>query len=484
MAGKGAEVADQWRALLDEAGVTPQKPQHTAAASAVAGFGQGVSSGFTDELGAAVDTAISKVPGVRNLAESINSAGGGHPGLSPLTSDVPYQQRVDEYRNRNRDMRDQNGGAFLGGQVAGAAAQTAAPGIGLATAPTKAGMAISGAAQGAGAGLGYNERPEDLPKDTAIGTVTGGVGGALGGAAQRFAAGAGARNDARALGELGVTAKTAGKATVRNGQIASHADDVIALLRKAPDLKAAAGDPRKVVAATQAGIRPLAEKTASIYAAADGATKLGGIEQPALLGPLNQVLAKAEGAGASKQYVNRLRGVIDQVRALAVPVEGQAAQQGSRITVVPSKKLREFVTTQLAPTASESETGAAQAVDDAAVALKDALHGFVGKNLGAPQKAELQALDKDISTHKIIEQAALRQFDGSRYKVTTPKPVDAAKRAAGAAVDKVAAAPGVRTAEDTARRTTVQRFLDAVNANDPDGGKQALVDGIFGDYAQ
>jgi hypothetical protein len=480
-------VADEWRALLDEAGVTPTPPQHTAAASAAAGFGQGISSGWTDELGAAVDTGLSKIPGVRNLAESLNQAGGGHPGLSPLTADVPYQQRVDEYRARNTQMRDQHPVASAGGQLVGTAAQAFAPVIGAARAPTIAGTAASGAVQGAGAGLGYNENPEDAAKDTLVGTGVGAAAGTLGGVAQKFAAGAPARNEARQLNTFGVTPKVAGKAQARGGLIASRSDDVINLLRKAPDIKAAAGDPAKVVAAVDKSLQPLTARTQQIYAATDAATKLGGMEQPQLLGPLNQALAKAEGSGADVAYVNRLRRVIDQVRSLAVPVAGAEAQKGSQVTVIPTAKLRAFITDKLAPTTHESETGAAQAVDDAAVVLKDALHGFVGKQSGAATAKELQALDKDVSTHLILKEAAARQFDKTRYTAPTPKPVDAAKRAVGAGLDAVAGAGGsqpARTLEEGARRLTVQRFLDAVDADDRDAGVKALEEGIFGDYGK
>ncbi|HET7036592.1 MAG TPA: hypothetical protein VFI42_12990 [Thermomicrobiaceae bacterium] len=467
-------------APLDE----PTAPEHSTVAAGTAAFGQGLSGGWTDELGAGVDTAISKVPGLRDVAEKVNEMGGGHPGLSPLNKDVPLDQRLAEYRQRNADMRAQHPVASGVGQFTGGVTQAFAPGIGAARAATLPGVVASGAATGAAAGAGFNENPDTLAAETVRGAGIGAALSAAGYGVQKFLAGAPARNDARQLGKLGITPKDAGPASVQGGQISSRADDLVSLVKRDPGLRAAAGKPREVVAAIDKSLQPLAAETSKVYGAADAAAPRGGMEPPELLGPLNQVIASAK--GASVAYKNRLKQVVNQVMDLAQPATGQAVQGGGTAKIIPAKTVREFISRQLAPTASESETGAAQAVDDAAVALKTALRGYVGKNVSPEAATALASTERDISTYLTVQRAALRQYDKSTYAVPTPQPMRAAKRAAGAAIDKVAGAPvgAGRTlgpvATEGAQRFVMQRVEDALKANDPDAATGAVKDGIFG----
>jgi hypothetical protein len=446
----------------------PEPVEHSAPSAAVAGFGQGISSGWTDELGAAVDTGLSKLPGpLARAAESANAAGGGHPGLSPLTAPLTLDQRIAEYRARNAEMRQQHPVASGAGQVAGTVAQAFAPVLGAARAPTLAGSAASGALQGAGAGAGFNENPDTLGAETLRGAGVGAALGAAGYGVQKYMAGAPARNDARQLNDLGVTPKDAGKSVAVGGEVKSNADDLLSLVRRDPGLRAGAGNPKAIVAATAKGMEPLAQETAGIYA------KAGEMPLADLKAGLDAVTAA--NATAPTAYLNRVKAAGKQLEALA----GGTSNVGA-------KQVREFITSRLAPTATESQNGSAQAVNDAAVALKDVLRGHVGTVLGPEAASRLAAAEKDISLYKRVEGAALRQVDKATFAVPTPQPLRSAKRGAQAAVDAAAGVrvPGGRTAGSVVAsgvgRMVGQRVTEALAAGKEDDAHEAVRDGIFG----
>jgi hypothetical protein len=465
-----AFVADEEARKAGGGGAPPVSP----VTAGTVGFGQGVSLGFSDELGAAIDTGISKIPGLRHVAEGINALG-GHPGLSPLTADLSYEQRRDEYRQRNADMRSQRPIATAAGQVAGGIAVSPVLGPGsAASTPVRLGAL---AAEGAATGVGVNERPEEMLSDIGKGAAINTAFGIPGIAAQKYIAGAPARNEARQLKQLGVSSTTAGRAKVKDGELASHTDDVVELLKRSRPLRQAAGDPRRVVEATQANIAPLAKRTGEIYAAADAATSFGGMDPVAARKVLNTAIDKAVSSGAPKATISRLKAIVDQVEALEEARPWQTAAGSGTARVIPSEKLRTFVTDRLKPTQAETQSGAAEAVTDAAVALKGLIAKHVGKAAG-----ELDQLNKEISTNLIVQQAALKKFDATRNAVPQPRATikQSVQAAGGKALDKLAARPGAAAVESGARRAVTQQVIDYAAADDRERATKMLEQEIFG----
>lgn len=479
---------EEWQSFLREeaagvpaqdAAATPPAPKYAGASPATAAFGQGVSLGFSDELGAAVDTGISKIPGVRNFAEAINSLGGGHPGLSPLTDpSLTYDQRRDQYRQRNAEMRQQAPIQTIAGQTAGAVA--ASPLLGPGSSASFGTRLAATGLEGTAAGVGVNERPEDIGKDMARGAAFGLAGGLFGNIAQRYIAGAPARGDARTLQAYGVTPKAAGRAKVKGGEISSGSDDVIALVKGDKALRAARGNPRAIVEANEAALRPLNARTSQIYSAADDAVG-GGMDPVAVRQAVNAQLDKAISGGAPRTVTNRLKQVLDQVEALEVAIPWRTAGGSGTKRVIPSEKLRAFITDRLKPTDAEVKSGTAKAVDQAAIALKNALSKHVGK--AAP---ELEQLNKEISTRLVLQEAAAKRFDATRYHLPGARPTlkQSAQAAAGRAADAVINAPGVgaRTASNVeagARRAVVQGVVDAAHAKDDQRALRMLEQDIF-----
>lgn len=169
--------------------------------SKVESFAQGAISGgtlsFADEVQAALDTAVSKIPGVRTAAEASRSLVARHlPASEHLPVDNPdltYQQRRDFLRRKGHEAEVANPKAYLAGElVGGTAPALAVPGV--AGAKTIGQVAKVGAKAGAilGAGGGLGASDADLThgdvvealRDTLVGAGTGAVGGAvIGGAA-------------------------------------------------------------------------------------------------------------------------------------------------------------------------------------------------------------------------------------------------------------------------------------------------------------
>lgn len=158
---------------------------------------QGASLGWGDEIAAAADTLISKIPGVRSAAEYLAPAAGGRGGsLSYTDPNVTYQQRRDAYRATNAAAKEAHPYAYGGGEVAGGIATAFAPGMTLAKGAGALKVGAQGAALGGAAAAGESEAKDvkGLLKDTAEGAAIGGVGGAVlhkaaGGAAKILAKG-------------------------------------------------------------------------------------------------------------------------------------------------------------------------------------------------------------------------------------------------------------------------------------------------------
>jgi len=76
---------------------------------------QGASMGFGDEAAAAIDTAVSHVPGLRMLAQKLHSS--DLPAID--NPDLTYQQRREAYREKNRAAQEANPLTYLGGEIGG-----------------------------------------------------------------------------------------------------------------------------------------------------------------------------------------------------------------------------------------------------------------------------------------------------------------------------------------------------------------------------
>lgn len=138
---------------------------------------QGASLGFGDEIAASVDSLVSKIPGVRNVAQAFQS-----PDLPALTDpNVTYQQRRDAYRGKNKAAEDAHGGLYTAGELAGGLATTAVPGLGALKGAGAVKTGLQAAAIGGAAALGTSNKSTvgGLAQDTGVGALEGGVGGAL-----------------------------------------------------------------------------------------------------------------------------------------------------------------------------------------------------------------------------------------------------------------------------------------------------------------
>jgi hypothetical protein len=148
-----------------------KRRKHTVAESALKGAEQGLTFGFADELGAALQGGLAALT----------------PGMSAAET---YRQARDDNRRRYAKAQEDNSTAYLVGEIGGGVLAPV-PGAGAAVQGAKflprAAQAIkSGAKMGAAYGLGASDA--DLTRgevgeavvDTALGTVLGGAGGGVG----------------------------------------------------------------------------------------------------------------------------------------------------------------------------------------------------------------------------------------------------------------------------------------------------------------
>src|SRR5262245_49917759 len=102
----------------------------------------GASMNFGDEVAAVIDTATSKIPGVRTVAQKLHSD--DLPSLE--NPDVSYSERRNAYRQKNSQAQAANPRAYLAGELAGGiATAVAVPGGGAGAAKTIGQIAKAGA---------------------------------------------------------------------------------------------------------------------------------------------------------------------------------------------------------------------------------------------------------------------------------------------------------------------------------------------------
>lgn len=176
-ASPGGLTDDQVAAAPSAPAEAAPAPTPSRAEAVGRGALQGASLGFGDELAASVDSLVSKVPGVRNVAQAFQSS-----DLPALTDpNVTYAQRRDAYRTKNKAAEDAHGGLYTAGEVGGGLATTALPGLGAIRGAGAVKVGLQAAGVGGLAALGASDKStvSGLAKDTGIGAVEGGVGGAL-----------------------------------------------------------------------------------------------------------------------------------------------------------------------------------------------------------------------------------------------------------------------------------------------------------------
>ena len=311
-------VPQKYQALFDEA--EPTVPDVSKSESFVRGGLQGATSNFGDELAAGIDTAVSKIPGVRNIAQLLHSD--SLPAVD--NPDLTYAQRRDAYRHANSQAEEANPLTYMGGNLAGAAVQQ------LALPQLKAGAAIKtlaarGAAEGAAAGLGGSTAEDvgGMAKDALVGGAAGAVTAAavgkllhnaVGGAPERET-----RDIATAVSEVdGVKAGAKPAKWVR-----AQAESIKDALNKPEnaEIRAAMDTPKKAI--------PLAQERLSQLRAAvrepamdelQGIT--GGPTAGKLIKPFRDELQKLESGGPggrgvtnSEPMKNFLRSKIDDMES-------------------------------------------------------------------------------------------------------------------------------------------------------------------------
>ncbi len=160
-----------------------------------------------------------------------------------------------------------------------------------------------------------------------------------------------------------------------------------------------------------------------------------------------EAAGKLSPAAAARVLARGFREEAGRASAEAQELTDESARvsQGVPVPVVKASALRKFITDKLEPTGGEKLSGAAKAVQDAALSLKSQLMKHVGKSAG-----ELDELNRKVSTYAIIEDGALRAYDKARYAPPAPGTI---KDQLVKARDKTAGVPGV--AEATVRQGAV-----------------------------
>lgn len=143
---------------------------------------QGASLGWQDEVAAAADAAIAKVPGVRNAAEYLaDKAGGRGASLDYTNPNLTYADRRDAYRRLNDAAQQQHGKLYGTGEVLGGLATAAGPGMSLAKGAGALEVGGQGALLGTAAGAGESKATDagGVARDALESGAAGGIGGAV-----------------------------------------------------------------------------------------------------------------------------------------------------------------------------------------------------------------------------------------------------------------------------------------------------------------
>lgn len=438
----------------------PAVPSVSGGQSFARGGLQGATSGWSDELAARIDQGVSKVPGLRDLADQLRAPGG------PPISDpnVSYEARRDFYRGLNDRAQRANPKAYLGGVVAGGVAQQAIPIVG--ELPAAAGGALAGA--GFSTANDVKGVTDDALRGAALaegGKLLGQAGGAV---VQKVVQAAPAAVMAGVEKTIGAMSRAKGSA-----RLWAQRGRVMDAIKSDPELRAAIGNPTKI-ADVVARRTPIAnEATDKIYAAADeAAAKEATAEaRTAAEGAANmkadRLVAKGERAraraakagspvGAVEEIAakeagkagdevgeadvlasvpikepkavpggikpDEVTGALEKIRNRAVAESRDGAQAraidkaiedfkgglGTRYARVPAAKIRAWLSDRLAPTrpldrdSSEGEKAIAEAYDAVHTLLSD----YVAKHLGEDAAKALQKQNDALTAYSVLSEVA------------------------------------------------------------------------------
>ena len=403
-----------------------QHPDYGADVAATVGAGQGLTAGWSAKGGALVDTFLSKAPpALRAKIEEMNAANGGHPGLSPLTDDLTYSQRLGEYNQRNTDLHATHPGATLGGQLGGGLVLGAgAPGA----VPTSMGGAIGrGAAGGAIAGAGYSKGDPTTKEgllDTGVDAAVGaGVGGTLSAAGQAIGNVTGNAQERIDKRTIRAAAKDAG--AYEQKTIVEKAPTFAKVISEEPEVKAALGDPKKMQAALAPRLDALSKDNDGIYAGALAAsTKAGGGGLPD--GGIQSVIdhVRDEFKAGTKAQLSKIDAVEDQIKRLGDNPDPKA--------------VRKFISDYLhGPGMASNPLHAGETTDTQQVlnaigdGVKDKLHAYVDLHSAPGTLERLEANNEKIHVLSTLRDATKEQ----RFAVE--KPGGEAKGGIGNMVGKI-----------------------------------------------
>lgn len=441
---------------------------------------QGVTSGWGDEIAAGIDTAASKIPGLRSFAQSLHD-----PKLPPIDNpDVPYAQRRDAYRAANQAAHEQNPKAYLGGEFGGSMAQSLLPGTSIAGGAK--GVAQM-AGQGAVAGAGFSDA------DTAGGLTTDALKGAgvgIGtGLMSRKLAGYGA--DAADRAAVNMRRDLAGPHIGNEAGARSARQEVYELgpelnqqVKSDPELGRAIKDknPRLTQAIAQQRSLKLNDDNMANYAHATAKSREGGVPMSDMTDPLDGLAARLR-----KQGKSGMAAEVDKINTQNVRTDmfGQGTVADPRDVRAFISKLQEESGHNL--TLPEKEAVAARG--EAARALLGSLDGWVERSAGPEVAAKVRANNKAISTLMTVQKAAVE--GGKTMEMA------GAKAPAGGVMGMVkqTASNVARPWEDFAADPTGQALIkgaaaatkalpapliDAMTAKDDEAAKKAIAADIFG----
>lgn len=420
--------ASGWEPVSD-APSAPAAPAVGKGASFFRGLLQGATLGFADEIAGAAESAF---------------------------TDKTYEQARNESRRNFKAAEDANGGWYMAGDIAGAVGTSLIPGVAAAKgagaiakgakAFTKMGAAKQAAIQSGIAGAGSSEATDaagvawDAGKSAAIGAGTGAVMGKIvRGAPERYTKGL--------VGDItdGATAKmrdkVVGKASPATG-MGERFTEVVDTIKANPAIKAAKGDPHKLLPAVDEALDRVGRQLDEVYQKAGAATSgiavrdvqlaldkvAKGLESnPGTRGLARAVRAQMDDvfetwiAPATKQGDGFLAGEVpnvsaQQVREFAKAVGNTAFFGSPAVTPAAGKAVAQDVWKSLKTLIDKN-------VDEAAAAL--------GEKGGA---AELRALNKQASTLMNMREAAM-------YRATREStPSTRARSIIGGGVDLMLAA--------------------------------------------
>lgn len=322
-------------AAVSEADLAPEVGMGESAAR---GALQGATMGFGDEAAAAIDTAVSAIPGIRTLAQHFQAA--DLPALD--NPSVSYQQRRDAYRQKNAAAQEANPITYGAGELAGGLATgKALPTVGKGLIGAVGSGAIAGgigALGGSNADLTQGQFAQ-AGQDVLHGA---GLGGALGGLAHvigsKVAGGAEDRMTSDVATDVSGRARPKDQLQIRRNMLAGKGDadisgrDVIMGERTKPIIDAArAGKTTEAIELIKPQVAELEAAKAVPYKTVDAVTK--GVPVDSITGAIDRrigELAKATGTKAERSVLSAVRKDVEETFA------GQAR--------IPTEKLRETVT--------------------------------------------------------------------------------------------------------------------------------------------